>query len=726
MTALAAVLAGATPAAAMPARAPAPDPAGVALLPTGDAVRLAGTAARPQVHVLPAARSGIGGAALTFTSGGDVYVVPASARPYLGRLLDPGLFDVSRLIRAGLRGRVPVRLALAPGAVPSLPGVTITSRVPGAASGYLTRAGARRFGAALAAQWRADARTGWPAQSALFAGIAGMRLDVAAAPVVRPAFPMRTLIIHVLDEKGKPAPFVDALVMNVDDARKAAQLPFGIDGEARVSVPLGNYAIVTDVAAEDAATGDAVERIVALTQVAFTGDLQTVTLDARTATARPQVTTPNPAETVDQSIDWQRGDAAGTGFADFSFEAGAGVDFLVAPQPAPTVGTLSYGTEWSLAHEPRHGVGYVYELAYRSPDIPADQHHVVATADLARTDARYATDVAHRNAAAGIIAVQADGSFSGVDLPLRVPNHRIEYVNAAGAPAWTAEFLPNVDNPDDPFAGFVDDAERVLTAGERRHVDWMRAPLAVGVATFPEADAFPPAAPFCPACRTRDRLALLLAPVLDTTPGHVGGIDLAADGSPVARLRVVADGRTLLDEADELDADIAVPRRTTSYRVVADVRRSQDGFVGSTRSHVEWRFRSYAGAGRTIPASFTCSVDPAASCRVLPLLQARVDLPVSLTGTVPSGTSSGRLAVAPIQGATPARVSFATFALSADDGRTWHAVPVHALAQGRFSLRLENPSRWAGRRISIRIRAGTVDGSTLDETVLRAYAVVKR
>ncbi len=55
------------------------------------------------------------------TLGGRTYVVPADALPYLGRGLDPGLFDIASLLRDQAGGRLPVEVRYA-GRVPSLPG----------------------------------------------------------------------------------------------------------------------------------------------------------------------------------------------------------------------------------------------------------------------------------------------------------------------------------------------------------------------------------------------------------------------------------------------------------------------------------------------------------------------------------------------------------------------------------------------------------------------------
>src|SRR5215469_4233936 len=147
---------------------------------------------------------GIGAALATMTLGGRTYVVPADALPYLGRGLDPGLFDIASLLRDQAGGRLPVEVRYA-GRVPSLPGISITVAHRGIARGYLTAASAKGFGAALARQFTADRARGTYGQDGLFAGrvsislpgAAGQRAARAAAAqrMADRHFPMQTLAI---------------------------------------------------------------------------------------------------------------------------------------------------------------------------------------------------------------------------------------------------------------------------------------------------------------------------------------------------------------------------------------------------------------------------------------------------------------------------------------------------------------------------------------------------
>ncbi|MER6877866.1 hypothetical protein ABT279_47730, partial [Amycolatopsis sp. NPDC000673] len=70
------------------------------------------------------------------TDGGDRYVIPGEAVPFLGRL-DKSLFDVTALARMPA-GATPVEITFPAGATPAvLPGITLASSAGNTATGYL-------------------------------------------------------------------------------------------------------------------------------------------------------------------------------------------------------------------------------------------------------------------------------------------------------------------------------------------------------------------------------------------------------------------------------------------------------------------------------------------------------------------------------------------------------------------------------------------------------------
>ncbi|MEO5744561.1 MAG: hypothetical protein ABIQ53_08245, partial [Terracoccus sp.] len=73
---------------------------------TGDRVVLSTASGRTSATIRPAAVSGVRSVVTTLRLGDRAYAVPAVARPYLGRYLDPSLFDVSSKAAAGSTVRV--------------------------------------------------------------------------------------------------------------------------------------------------------------------------------------------------------------------------------------------------------------------------------------------------------------------------------------------------------------------------------------------------------------------------------------------------------------------------------------------------------------------------------------------------------------------------------------------------------------------------------------------
>jgi len=133
-----------------------------------------------------------GGAAITVGLGPLAEYIPLEALPYLGRGLDPSLFNLASLESLAASGRPPVRLTFA-GREPNLPGVTITRWSGRTASGFLTAASARTFGRALVRQYAADhSRASYGADGLFADGVSVSLAGTASAGQNRPAFPMGT------------------------------------------------------------------------------------------------------------------------------------------------------------------------------------------------------------------------------------------------------------------------------------------------------------------------------------------------------------------------------------------------------------------------------------------------------------------------------------------------------------------------------------------------------
>jgi hypothetical protein len=711
--ALPATAQAASPAPVTPTTVMASRRASTVTLPTGDHVRVVTTSGQVHVEVQPAATSGPGRVLTTRRLGSQISVVPAVAEPYLGRFLDRSLFDVTR-IRAGLKsdGRLPIRISYQ-GATPSLPGVHITSAASGVATGYLTPSSSAAFGRALTAQWKADSKAGWPARTTLFDGVTKIVTDLPGSAGATPKFPMYTLIVKAVGPDGKPLAEGEAGVMNVDNGQKYIGFVGFENGEARISVPAGNYDVIADTFEYDDATGKAAVRIATAGNYRVTGAGQTVSVDLRRATVTPMVSVPKKATLLSGLFTWDRYDASG----DTSFSNGYFFDpdttLYVAPSKPSAVGTQDSTVGWNLVG-PGTNPAYTYDVATFADQIPATMKYTFTAADLATVQASYYGDGATRTGGFGRTALFPGQDFYITSInDVTRPSRRTEYVGAVGASArWAESALTNVDSFDDP--GFIDGQPHAIKAGTTPTLDWFRGPLG---SLIPTQTFFP----YCYACRTSKQLNVVLAPFVDSVPTHVGNLFGALDGLPVGRFRLYQDDTLLFDKDDYPGAFVSVPASKATYRAIMDVDRRLQEPLQSTRSHTELTFSSAAG-GPTMPSDWFCDLD--ATCTVLPIVQARLALPTSLNGTLPAKKSTVTVSVGQIQGAKTSTVTSGGLEIR-PSGSDWITVPLKAAGGGKYTGTIDSTD-YAGSDVDVRISGADAAGSTFQQTVLSAYTVASK
>jgi hypothetical protein len=529
-----------------------------------------------------------------------------------------------------------------------------------------------------------------------------------------------TLIIKVTDQDGKPLSDGEVDVINTDDSTRFTGFLPVVDGEARASVPLGNYSAISSVDNYDDNAGTDISYLLSVGDYKVTRDRQTLTMSARNAT-KLSIATPRPAAIVAQTAEWFRADKQQGGL-DSSFGYGTGATVYVTPTPAVRVGQLHWLTGWSQVGAPAHGIPYSYDATFQETGkIGADQHHVVTRAQESVLDARYYTDGPNWNSdfvRTPIYPFQflVFSSFN----PQPSPLHRTEYVVGPKEVVWQASLLAT-SSEENPFASEVDDGSRAYSAGSTGTVDWLRGAIAPGVMADTPGNGFWT----CAVCRTSGTLSVDLAPALDSTPGHAGSVTIPAKGH-AARFRIYRNGKLIDDENDVTGGTFTAPARTATYRLVDTVQRAQDGFAGSTTSTVDVSFSSAAGVGGKLPAGWDCGATGSGACTIPAMLQANVPLATDLTGHLPAGPSVTSFTVGHIQGAPSSAIRSAALQLSFDGGRTWHPAPTFAEGGGRFRAVLSNPESQVGHRVGVRVTATDTLGGSLTQTVANAYAVVSR
>ena len=683
----------------------------VVQLATGDSVSLRQVAGRTAVSVRPLARTGPAAAWTSVTLGGDVYVLPAAARFYAGSVLDPSLFDVTAADPAATG--IALDVAFPAGTHPSVPGFTPTSTTATSMHGYLTNAGTRTFGAALLAQWRRDVQTGKAAPASLF-GVT--RIVRSGATTVHPDFPQVTVVFKAVDAQGAPIPFGFAGLINTDDGRKYVGFLQIVNGEARASVPVGNYSLIAEDDTFDPATFALSSALVTVPDFSVTTNMQRVPINFGAATVTPSISTPRPAGLLQLTLEWLR--TVPHGGLSYSIAVGQGGSLRIAPAPAPVHGQVDLETTWQLTGTPTSGSPYRYDASYLDEGaIPADQSRTVSAGQVAQVNSRFYTDGPSRLTAFGRSGFYPFDDFIFTELlPSTAPLVRTDYLVAPAAARWLDAYIA-APTDFDPFNGFVSDEPRYYPAGSTQTIDWLRGPLGPGIPQPANGTTFF----FCPGCSTDRSVSVFFAPIVDSTPGHVGSIDAPDPETVVATFRLYRNGKLIQSEDNSAGDVVPVPAGAATYRAEEETYLGVAGFQKSVHAVTDLTFHTTPGSGGALPSGWLCPTR--GTCTTLPLLTASVPLPTDLTGVMPLGADSFTFTLAPSAGAPATTVPAAQLSITLDGGATYRPVPVSALGHGRFRATITHSAADAGSSVGLRVSGSDTAGDTIAETVDDAYVV---
>jgi hypothetical protein len=689
-----------------------------------------GTGAHGTTILLPGGRTG---SLLGLSMAGQSYLLPPQAMPYLGRGLGPSLFDLAALARRERAGRLPVALAFR-GGVPNLPGVTITHAASGAAQGYLTEAGARAFGAALARQFATDHARGSYGQDGMFAdglsvALAGDGLPARAAPSQR-HYRLHTLTVTGTALTGRPDTGDEVYVINVDNIRRFSD-PIESEssfyhGSARFSAPAGHYmAIATFFSfAGTKLTG---MHVVARPQFTVSGPATTVHLDARTATSKLQWVTPRPvAHPRFTQVVFERYPAVGFAFGFFYVLYGTAL--WVSPVKSTRLtGALRTVTNAQLTSPPHyHGTPYEYDLAYTAPDgVIPPLRYVVRPATLATADARYYQPIA----AAG--GWQAPGFFgfqfrrgAGRDVlgrRISLPGRMIQYYATGPSLMWFDSYFQSFSTG----AGGQADQGRVLYPRQRLAVGWNAFPLhpAPNVNLLGAAN---PSPTLPSASRADNTLTLEITPFGDNVQGHLGsGFSSVAPGILRGRYVVFADGKRLAGGNavraahghPDLHTAVQLAPGAHDIRFVLAASRTGALYRLSPASRTVWGWRSVPRPGATLAAGWTCG-HRTRSCAVQPMMTLEYAVRgESLYGATRPGPQVIGLSVGHLQLVHGAPVTRASVSVSFNGGKTWHPAKITG-HDGSYTAAFTAPGKAV---VSLRTTAADAAGGTIAETITNAY-----
>ena len=680
---------------------------------------------------------------LTLRVGRRLQVFSADMLPYLGRGLDPSLFDLSALRRAESHGTMPVRVIFT-GTAPRLPGITVTQSGQGSEQGYLTAAGAAAFGAALFRQFRADHARASYGQDGLFAGGVDIALAGATAAVrqagPRPARPrqagsrfrLHTLTMAATDLSGHADTGDVVFVLNTDNPARFddfnASFNVFFHGTAKFSVPAGHYWAIGDFISF---TGTGVaERLVVLPQFSVFRS-PTVRLSERSASSEIGFTIPRPATLQLSGFTIVRGAGNGSTFT-FGFFA-SGLSQWVSPTTRkPTVGTLRTSTSGQLTSS-RDGANaaYAFNLDYAGPDgtIPARQHFDATPNTLAAVTNRYVQDV-RSTAGWGVFG----GFLAGMQsiliaeiFPFSLPRTQVQYYVANPSLAWSAFYFEL--NSFNAFGGGQNDAFRVFSGGQRLAVDWNAYPLHPQPDFQPLTGALGAAVPALPsAFRTGDTLSLFPNPFSDNSPGHLG-FGAFGPGIKLAGKYTIYQNGLVIGHGNPFRGRGIVPVRLSAapsvIRFVLSAGRFGAAFPLSTAATTIWTWRSALQPGATVPPNWLCGFSTGGklshSCAVQPMMTLDYHVRgLPLDGRTAAGPQLIELQVGHIQLAKSARITRATAQVSYNDGQTFQPATVTSAGGGRFRITFTAP---AGVDVTLRVSADDAAGGSITETILRAFGV---
>jgi hypothetical protein len=711
------------------------------MLITGDIVTVSALPGGPRaVSVIRAHPGGLGGVFQTFTAGGDLYVVPQSAVPYLGTVLSRGLFDVTRLANQE-HGSMSLAVALrlrGPAGAASVPGITLVHRSGLAATGTLTAASAREFGAVLARGddppeppdgLKALARQdGWrgrgPALRGPLAGVASIAPATAdhLEAVTAGAAPSRaatyTLTLHGVNVAGQPDSGDVVLVYNVDSLKTFDGSAVFENGTATVRVPPGHYEALCFFVTRSVAA-EAMDP-----QFTVSGNTS-VTLKARSATSRVSVTTPKPASNTVLEVGFGRRDALGQ-VAPYSLIAGGRMAMKVAPVASRvTVGKLYYYVYTRRFSPARAKTSYTYDLEFATTGkVPADEHYTVKASSLASVASRYPAERRDQQALdTRVGALSWESDVLSVDRTLVTPTRRTEYYTASRAVTW-ADLYDQVwilkarailGQLDSSWVNYRPGEKLSATwGGQTQHPRLLQQKIFIGHT-------------YCPACISGTTLDLLVFPYSDNAPTHRGYPDAVGAGPHLREsqsFNVYADGKEVARGTGFLQESVALPSGTKDLRIDYDTARSAPYFTLSTRAETRWTVPTTTTAA--LPRGWYCTEANQTDCGVLPLLSADYDLPVNLLGQLRPGRVAASVAVSHLAAAA-IRVRSVRVWVSVDGGTSWKRATVTATRRGHYAVSFTVPvtAKTDGFG-AIRLKATDARGGTLRQTVQHAFAVAAR
>jgi hypothetical protein len=239
--------------------------------------------------------------------------------------------------------------------------------------------------------------------------------------------------------------------------------------------------------------------------------------------------------------------------------------------------------------------------------------------------------------------------------------------------------------------------DRIVTLqpGQRYDIGWNKAVSGPSL-RFPGPF---PALPF--AARAGNVMAFNL-PLFSDSSGIPREV-LNQFGETTGSISLYDNGNLVGTQPSPSQAGFRVPREAGNYRLSVDATLTADWWPLSTKVSATWGFRS--GATDSVQA--------------LPLLTARFDPSVDIRDRAPGGGGFSFPAFVARQGDEHPVVASFTVDVSYDDGKTWQPATVTPTGD-HFTVGVNHPATGFA---SLRATATDADGNSVEQTIIRAYAI---
>ncbi|MEO3803766.1 S8 family serine peptidase [Nonomuraea sp. B1E8] len=343
---------------------------------------------------------------------------------------------------------------------------------------------------------------------------------------------------------------------------------------------------------------------------------------------------------------------------------------------------------------------YVYDLFLQEKGQVRDKpRYVVRSRSLARIETDFHTQLADDvtvNEARFVFQPWDTTSVSTNHPMAKAPRTRTDYVTPGPDLRWaTSAGVPERHyntmwpHPDTPRIALSSPDLRPYEAGERVGRSVFKQPLLPGVN------------PRNPVRREGDKLRVSMQGFVDAARNYGDTYTSKFEHGMTTDFRLY-QGDTLLWQTNYLPSGSGtLSPEKAGYRIEYDLANEAGWAKLSTRTKGVWTFSS----------------ERAAETAVIPLLLATFDAPVDLKNR--AGSRKLGLSLYHQEGAEQSAIRDVSLEVSYDDGATWKPLRLRDRGERRYETTVgRSPSGF----VSLRLNASDVNGNTLAQEVIRAYA----